>query len=72
MPLWGGDVVMSIAENLQNVNETIATACAKVNRNADDVTLIAFDLLRNADVVNRQVVPIIKIVLPVAFANGYV
>jgi pyridoxal phosphate enzyme (YggS family) len=32
---------MSIAENLQNVNETIATACAKVNRNPDDVTLIA-------------------------------
>ncbi len=32
---------MSIADNLKHVNETIVSACAKVNRNPDDITLVA-------------------------------
>jgi PLP dependent protein len=32
---------MSIVDNLKQVQEHIASACAKVNRNVDDVTLVA-------------------------------
>ena len=32
---------MSIADNLKEVYENIASACAKTNRNVDDVTLVA-------------------------------
>lgn len=32
---------MSIADNLKQVQDTIASSCAKVNRNIDDVTLVA-------------------------------
>lgn len=32
---------MSIADNLKEVHEKIASACAKANRSADDVTLVA-------------------------------
>ena len=32
---------MSIAENLKQINENIASTCARVDRNADDITLVA-------------------------------
>ncbi len=32
---------MSIVDNLKQVQDTIATSCAKVNRNVEDVTLVA-------------------------------
>lgn len=40
---------MSIADNLKQVNETIATACAKGNRNPDDITLIAVSKKKPVD-----------------------
>ena len=39
--IWSRDVVMSIRDNLKQVHENIATACAKVNRSPDDITLVA-------------------------------
>ena len=39
---------MNIADNLKQIHENIATTCAKVNRNVDDVTLVAVSKKKSA------------------------
>lgn len=44
-------VTIQIVDNIANVQETIATACVKANRNSDDVTLVAVSKQKPVDAI---------------------
>lgn len=49
------DLLLSINDNIQRVQEQIAIACAKVNRNEDDVTLIAVSKTHPVDSITEAI-----------------
>ncbi len=46
---------LSIAENIQEVHESIANACAKVNRSPDDITLVAVSKTKSPEMIAKAI-----------------